>query len=359
MGSTDKKKEVVNEFNQVMKGSSLTQDAFKRLKKNKMAMIGMWVIVIYILLSLLAPILPIHSYKKQILEHQNLPPSFRPAGELLLEKEEDYMWKFAKKMGSDKLTDADLEKLAEIKSRINTETDIIKGKEVLIHHRVYILGTDDLGRDMLSRIIYGGQVSIAVGLIATIISVFIGIVFGSISGYAGGKTDYIMMRIVDVLYGLPYMFLVIIFKALMGNSIINFFTALAIISWLTTARVVRGQVMSLKNSVFVEAAKSMGASSFRIISKHLVPNCLGIIIVFATLRIPNFIMMESFLSFLGLGISAPFASWGSLIKDGISGMTLYPWRLFFPSFAMTLFLFAMNFFGDGLRDAFDPQSKNK
>lgn len=349
----------VNEFSQVVKGNSLTQDAFNRLKKNKMAMAGMWTIIIYILFAVLAPILPIYSYSKQILEHQNLPPSFRPAGELLLEKEEAYMWKVAKKMGKDTLSVEDNDKLQDIRSRINTQTQIINGKEVLIHKRVYLLGTDDLGRDLLSRIIYGSQISMAVGIVATIVSILIGIIVGSIAGYAGGRVDYILMRIVDVIYGLPYMILVIIFKALLGDSIINFFIALAVVSWLTTARVVRGQVMSLKNAVFVEAARSMGASSARIIAKHLVPNSLGIIIVFATLRVPSFIMMESFLSFLGLGLSAPYASWGSLIKDGIDGMTLYPWRLFFPSLAMTGFLFAMNFFGDGLRDAFDPQSKNK
>lgn len=352
-------KQAINEFNQVVKGTSLTQDAFKRLKKNKMAMAGMWLITIYIIVSVAAPILPIYSYRNQIIEHQYLKPSFRPAGELLLEKEEIYMWKVAEKFGRDTLTDKDIAKLDDIRQRIDTETKMMDGKEVLIHHRVYLLGTDDLGRDMLSRIIYGGQISIAVGIVATVVSIFIGIIFGSIAGYAGGKTDYIIMRIVDVMYGLPYMFLVIIFKSLMGDSMLNFFIALAIVSWLTTARVVRGQVMSLKNSVFVEAARSMGASSARIIAKHLVPNCLGIIIVFATLRVPSFIMMESFLSFLGLGVSAPYASWGSLIKDGIDGMTLYPWRLFFPALTMTMFLFAMNFFGDGLRDAFDPQSKNK
>jgi len=269
------------------------------------------------------------------------------------------MWKVAKKLGKDTLSESDIAKLDDIKRRIKTETQIIDGEEVLIHQRVYLLGTDDLGRDMLSRIIYGGQISIAVGIIATIISILIGMFFGSIAGYAGGRTDYIIMRVVDVMYGLPYMFLVIIFQSLFGGSIINFFIALAVVSWLTTARVVRGQVMSLKNSVFVEAARSMGASSARIIAKHLLPNSLGIIIVYATLQVPSFIMMESFLSFLGLGISAPYASWGSLIKDGIDGMTLYPWRLFFPALAMTIFLFAMNFFGDGLRDAFDPQSKNK
>lgn len=359
MANKENKNQAVNEFNQVVKGTSLTQDAIKRLKKNKMAMAGMWIIAAYILVSILAPILPIYSYKDQVLEHQYLPPSFRKAGELMLEREETYMWKLAEKMGKKDISDNDKAKLADMRSRLDTEKKVLNGKEQLVHHRVYLLGTDNLGRDLLARIIYGGQISIAVGVIATIISFIIGIIFGAVAGYAGGRVDYVMMRIVDIMYGLPYMFLVIIFRAFAGDSIFNFFTALAIVSWLTTARVVRGQIMSLKNSVFVEAARSMGASTARIIAKHLVPNCLGIIIVFATLRIPNFIMMESFLSFLGLGVSAPLASWGSLIKEGIDGMTLYPWRLFFPALTMTIFLFAMNFFGDGLRDAFDPQSKNK
>jgi len=167
------------------------------------------------------------------------------------------------------------------------------------------------------------------------------------------------MRVVDVLYGLPYMLLVIILMAIFGRNILNLFFALAIISWLTVARVVRGQIISLKNAEFVEAAMSMGASTWRIVFKHLVPNSLGVIIVFSTLRVPAFIMLESFLSFLGLGISAPFASWGSLIGDSVEGMNLFPWRLLFPALAMSIFLFAMNFLGDGLRDAFDPQSKNQ
>jgi oligopeptide transport system permease protein len=155
------------------------------------------------------------------------------------------------------------------------------------------------------------------------------------------------------------MLLVIIAMAIFGRNILNLFFALAIISWLTISRMVRGQIMSLKNQEFIEAARSMGASTGRIIFKHLVPNSLSVIIVFSTLRIPSFIMTESFLSFLGLGVQAPFASWGSLVGDAVGGMTLYPWRLFFPAIVMTIFLFAMNFLGDGLRDAFDPQSKNQ
>ena len=174
-----------------------------------------------------------------------------------------------------------------------------------------------------------------------------------------GLSSYLIMRVVDVMYGLPYMLLVIIFMAIFGRNIMNLFLALAIVSWLIVARVVRGQIISLKNSEFVEAARSMGANTGRIVFRHLVPNTLGVIIVFATLRIPQFIMLEAFLSFLGLGISAPYASWGSLVGDAVEGLSAYPWRLFFPSLVMTIFLFSMNFLGDGLRDAFDPQSKNR
>lgn len=232
-------------------------------------------------------------------------------------------------------------------------------KATKMHERRYYLGTDNQGRDMLSRIIYGGQVSIAIGFIGTITSVIIGTILGALAGYLGGKIDYFLMRFVDIMYGLPYMLLVIIAMAIFGRNILNLFFALAIISWLTISRMVRGQIMSLKNQEFIEAARSMGAPTWRIIFRHLIPNSLSVIIVFSTLRIPSFIMTESFLSFLGLGVQAPFASWGSLVGDAVGGMTLYPWKLFFPATAMTIFLFAMNFLGDGLRDAFDPQSKNQ
>lgn len=350
---------VQDSLNQPIKGNSLAKDAWNRLKKNKMAMAGLVVVLLYSFLAITAPILPIKSYKKVITEHQNLPPSWNtPAGELWYEKEFTHMTAMAEKQGRE-LNDDETVVLNDILDRINTEKGVIKGKEILIHQRHYILGTDYLGRDMLARIIYGSQVSIAIGFIGTVFSFLIGITMGSLAGYLGGKTDYMIMRVVDVMYGLPYMLLVIILMAIFGRNVMNLFLALSVVSWLTVSRVVRGQVITLKNSEFVEAAKSMGAGTWRIIFRHLVPNSLGIIIVFATLRIPQFIMMESFLSFLGMGISAPYASWGTLVKEGVDAMTLYPWRLIFPAIAMTIFLFAMNFLGDGLRDAFDPQSKNK
>ncbi len=341
----------VNEFSQPVKGVSLWVDAWRRLKKNKMAIFAVVIIGIYALLSLFAPILPIHDYKYQVLSHQYLPPSLtQTGGELLYERTESQMRLLAERDGREELNEEELTELVELRQEVETDP---------IHQRRYLLGTDELGRDLFSRIIFGGQVSMLIGLIGTITSVIIGIIIGAIAGYVGGKTDYFIMRVVDVMYGLPYMLLIIILMALFGRQIFNLFLALALVSWLTVARVVRGQIISLKNSEFVEAAQSMGAGSARIIFKHLVPNTLGIIIVFSTLRIPQFIMMEAFLSFLGLGISAPFASWGSLVRDGVQGMGLYPWRLIFPALAMTLFLFFMNFLGDGLRDALDPQSKNR
>jgi oligopeptide transport system permease protein len=352
--------EKVDDLNQPIKGVSLWKDAWRRLKKNKMAMIGLVVVILYALLSIFASILPIYSYKFQVLEHQYLPPSLtKTAGEMLYEKERDYAFLVAESEDRTELTEAEEQRLVELEERIATETMEIDGEIVKVHERRYIMGTDPLGRDLLSRIIYGGQVSIAIGLVGALTSVMIGIIIGSIAGYMGGRVDYIITRIIDVMYGLPYMMLVIILMALFGRNILNLFFALAIVSWLTVARVVRGQLISLKNSEFIEAAKSVGAGSGRIIFRHLVPNALGVIVVFSTLSIPSFILLEAFLSFLGLGVQAPFASWGSLVGEGVEGMNLYPWRLFFPAIAMVLFLFAMNFLGDGLRDALDPQSKNK
>jgi len=343
-----------------LKGTSLSADAWKRLKKNTMAMIGLVLVIGYAAVAILAPLLPIASYDQQIIEHQNLPPAFFvPAGQLWLEKEQNFMVKKNKMKGITELSAEQKADLDAIRDRIKTETVVIKGKTELKHQRYYLLGTDDLGRDILSRTIFGGQISMLVGILGALFSVLIGIVVGAIAGYMGGKVDYFIMRFIEVLYGLPYMLLVIILMAIFGNNPINLFVALALVSWLTEAQVVRGQIISLKNSEFVEAAKSVGAGTGRIIFRHLLPNTLGIIIVFATLRVPSFIMSESFLSYLGLGISAPGASWGSLIKDGVDSMQLYPWRLLVPAGAMTIFLFFMNFLGDGLRDAFDPQSKQK
>lgn len=350
---------VVNEFNQYVKPVSLWADAWKRLKRNKMAVLGMWIVSIYLVVTFGAALLPFKSYTEQEMLHINLPPSTRPAGVVALSELEKRVVELNTailKSGRPDLKQ-DLERIQaeiiQLKGEIDTDP---------IHKRVYIFGTDYLGRDMLARTIYGGQISIMIGLIGTITAAFIGILLGSLGGYIGGWLDNLIGRFVDLMYSLPYMLLVIIIMSMLptgSNSIFVLFLAIAMISWLTISRVVRGQVISLKNSEFVEAAKSMGAGSGRIIFKHLLPNSLGIIIIYATLQFPSFIMSESFLSFLGLGISAPMASWGTLVSEGVQGMQLYPWRLLVPAISMTVFLFAINFLGDGLRDALDPQSKNR
>lgn len=351
-----------------VKGNSLGSDAWKRFKKNKMGMFGLWVMIVYVVVIYGYPLIPgAYSFEGQVIEHANLPPALfnglKNGGQLWLEREMNNAQVDAKNAGRSELDAKQKQRLEDVKKQIASERKVLENRMQNPHERVYIFGTDDLGRDMLARTIYGGQLSIAIGLFGAIICITIGLVLGSLAGFLGGRVDAVIMRVVDVLYGLPYMLIVIIIMAVSQGgpiqNIINLFIGLSVVSWLTEARVVRGQIIGLKNREFVEAARSMGAGTWRIIMRHLVPNTVGVLIVFMTLRVPTFIMEESFLSFLGLGVSAPYASWGKLVKDGVQGMEIYPWRLFLPALVMTLFLFAMNFLGDGLRDAFDPHSKNK
>jgi oligopeptide transport system permease protein len=217
------------------------------------------------------------------------------------------------------------------------------------------LGTDQLGRDQLTRLLYGARISFAVGILATLVSLTIGVSYGAVAGFRGGRMDHVLMRVVDILYGLPFMFVVILLMVLFGRNLINLFIALGAVQWLTMARIVRGQVLSLRAREFVLSAHALGAAPWRVVVRHLLPNAVGPIVVYATLTVPAVMLEEAFLSFLGLGVQPPMASWGSLAAEGAAAMDAYPWLIIFPGLALTLTLLSLNFVGDGLRDALDPQ----
>ena len=221
----------------------------------------------------------------------------------------------------------------------------------------HLMGSDALGRDLLTRLLVGLRVSLAIGFVATFVSLVIGVAWGAVAGYVGGKLDEVMMRFVDVLYSLPFIFFVILLMVTFGSNIILIFVAIGAVEWLTMSRIVRGQTLTLKNKEFVEAARAAGLTRGAIIARHIVPNLLGPVVVYVTLTIPAVILAESFLSFLGLGVQPPMASLGALIAGGASDMELAPWLLIFPSLVMVTTLMSFNFIGDGLRDAIDPKDR--
>ena len=301
-------------------GSSLWRDAWRRLLKNKIAVFGMIVVVLIALVSLVGP--------------------------TLIERATGYAYDSIPK-----------------DSRLNKSFPPFRGPDGQFAW-THPMGTDSTGRDIFARVLSGGQISLMVALIATLVSLVIGVSYGAIAGYLGGRIDDLMMRIVDVLYSLPYVIIVIVLLAMLPaktptGQLAELFFALGAVSWLTMARIARGQIMSLKNQEFVLAARATGVSTPKIIFRHLVPNALGPVIVYATLTVPTVMLSEAFLSFLGLGVRPPRVSWGSLAAEGAQNLAIYPWQMIFPGVTMALMLFSLNFLGDGLRDALDPQMRKE
>tara|TARA_R110002110_G_scaffold205066_5_gene416841 strand:+ start:17517 stop:18404 length:888 start_codon:yes stop_codon:yes gene_type:complete len=284
----------INNIEQAEQGTSLWQDAWLRLRRNRLALFGLGTLTLFIIIALLTPWIAPYGYETQNLELGATPPS-----------------------------------------------------------AAHWLGTDIFGRDLLTQIMYGGRISLAVGFVATAVALLIGVTWGAIAGYVGGRVDAVMMRLVDILYALPFMIFIVLLMVVFGRNMLLLFLAIGAVEWLTMARIMRSQVQSLRQQEFVEAAISLGLSPATIIRRHLVPNALGPIIVYTTLTIPSVMLLEAFLSFLGLGVQPPQTSWGLLISYGAETMEEFPWLLIFPGLALTLTLFSLNFLGDGLRDALD------
>jgi oligopeptide transport system permease protein len=283
-----------------VEGRSLWQNARRRLLRNRAAVVSMVVLALIALLALLAPLLSPHPYDEVYWERIQIPPDFAHA---------------------------------------------------------HWFGTDGNGRDLFVRTLYGARVSLLVGILATAVSLVIGVTWGAVAGYLGGRVDDLMMRFVDVMYSLPFMFFVILLMVVFGRHIFLIFIAIGAVEWLTMARIVRGQTLSVKGKEFIEAARAAGVSNRRIITRHIIPNVLGPVVVYVTLTVPQVILIESFLSFLGLGVQEPLTSWGVLISEGAAQMESAPWLLIFPATFLAITLFCFNFIGDGLRDALDPKDR--
>lgn len=372
-----------------LRGVSLWQDAKRRLRRNRAAVVSFYFLIVIAIAAFLTPALPLQSPIKQNLKQR---------------KFEAPSWK-AVSLG----IVAHRQELSELQQRVNQaaseereslQQELEKRRQqdpittlwykpnwltvAMVNLRVAIFGdyclpslcgTDSLGRDVMARIFWGARVSLLVGVIATLVSLMIGVTYGATAGYLGGWVDNVMMRFVDILYSIPFIFIVIYLITILSepkikatlekyyiSQLVIFYFAIGAIYWLTMSRVVRGQVISLKNEQFIEAARSMGASRFRIIFRHLIPNVMGVVIVYLTLTIPAVMLFEAFLSFLGLGVTPPDVSWGLLVNEGLQVITpvkIYWWLVLFPGLALTLTLFALNFLGDGLRDALDPRMKNR
>ena len=362
------------------KGRSLWATAWLRLKRNKAAMTSLVVLVLYALLGIFGPMLWIHDYKTVYANYVRVPASLEPypRAEAIVPGVEAALARARLDVGSIDI-DGGTVRVAvtsarEIDPRVTRyldRSDLFSGGRVVeigadgtsavleadVARLLFVFGTDQNGRDLASRILISIRISMMIGALATGVALVIGVVYGATSGFLGGRIDNIMMRIVDVIYSLPFIFFVILLVVFFGRNVVLMFVAVGAVEWLDMARIVRGQTLSLRRREFVTAAEALGVRRRAIVRRHIIPNVLGPVIVFVTLLVPKVILLESFLSFLGLGVQEPLTSLGVLISEGARNMRAAPWMLLYPSIALTVLLFALNFLGDGLRDALDPKDR--
>jgi len=363
-----------------VRGRSLGALAFARLRRNKAAMASLLVLTLVALFCFAGPLFNPHGYATIYPSYVAVPPSLAPyphadslapVMKAAVERGRARLDSFAVDgaayravISADKPIDPRIVRYLDRpdefdgatigETRNDGRTAVVTGR---VNGEYFLFGTDRNGRDMLARIMVGGQISLLVGIMATIVSLVIGVVYGAISGYLGGKVDNAMMRLVEILYSLPFIFFVIMLVVFFGRHIVLIFIAIGAINWLDMARIVRGQTLAIKRHEFVGAAVAMGLSNSQIIRRHIIPNTVGPVVVFVTLLVPQVILLESFLSFLGLGVQEPLTSWGVLIADGASSIEANTWLLLYPSLFFVATLVALNFIGDGLRDAFDPKDR--
>lgn len=361
-------------------GRSLAQLAMMRFRRNKAAITGCVLLVFVTLFSFAGPFFVNHSYDQVFPSYVSVAPSLspRPDPETLEQVAENVAQRARVTLDSFTVENGRFTAQISAASEIDPRTiryfdrnNEFKNSEVVeqstdgrsitvsgdVDQAYFPFGTDSNGRDLLVRVMLGGQISLAVGLAASLVSLGIGVVYGATSGYLGGRVDNVMMRLVEILYSLPFVFLVVVLVVFFGRSVVLIFLVIGAVEWLEMARIVRGQTLSLKRREFVGAAEALGLTDWQIIRRHIIPNTIGPVIVFVTVIVPKVILLESFLSFLGLGVQAPLASWGTLISEGAASMQNAPWLLIFPAIFFVTTLFSLNFVGDGLRDALDPKDR--
>ena len=369
-----------NAHTQQVKSRSLFQLAALRFRRNKAAMAGSVMLLLITLFSFIGPHFLTHTYDQVFSSYVSVAPSLEPrpdvnnlqgvmegvasrAGVELKEfsvEGQTFTATITSSSAIDPRATRYFDRANEFENTkvIATEDDGRTLKlEGDVNREYFFFGTDSNGRDMLARVMLGGQISIAVGVLASLVSLGIGVVYGATAGYIGGRVDNVMMRFVEILYSLPFVFLVVVLVVFFGRSFILIFLVIGAVEWLDMARIVRGQTLALKRREFVSAAQALGLSDWQIIRRHIIPNTIGPVVVFVTVVVPKVILLESFLSFLGLGVQAPLTSWGALISEGANNIQSAPWLLIFPAIFFVLTLFSLNFVGDGLRDALDPKDR--